>query len=61
MVGAKDVIDTMYAREWMLVDEITFIASYDVDGPEDDTWWLNESFEEHFGSTKAKILMIVLA
>lgn len=58
--GKKSVLDEMYAKDWYLVDEKAFRAGFDVSGSKELTWWNDESFRQHFGFTKAVLLVIVL-
>lgn len=59
--GDKMRLDKFYADECVLVGEDEFLQ-YDIECYDSDrAWWEEESFEEHFGTSDAKVLLIFLA
>ncbi len=61
--GSPKRLDNYFARQSVLVGEEKFKSSFAsvIECPEDAAWWENESFEEHFGISDAKILVVILA
>ena len=61
--GSPKRLGQLFARESCLVDEEKFNRSFGkfIECPEDADWWTNETFEEHFEMSDAKILVVILA